>query len=177
MAMSGRVVAPATALSPPPRAAEDEQPHRQPSTMETMSRCRRTRGGIINAGVTERVEPPPPPSPTPPDPPLAQDQLELLFLGTGTSAGVPMIACHCETCTSTDPHDKRTRPSVVISYPASVTNRPHAEGSGGATPRVSSTGEDAALRTAEDAALRTAANYGAVVVDREASGDRAASPS
>jgi phosphoribosyl 1,2-cyclic phosphate phosphodiesterase len=43
-------------------------------------------------------------------------QVELLFLGTGTSAGVPMIACHCETCTSTDPRDKRTRPSVVISY-------------------------------------------------------------
>jgi phosphoribosyl 1,2-cyclic phosphate phosphodiesterase len=42
--------------------------------------------------------------------------VELLFLGTGTSAGVPMIGCHCDVCTSTDPHDKRTRPSVVISY-------------------------------------------------------------
>src|SRR5438105_2897443 len=41
--------------------------------------------------------------------------LELLFLGTGTSAGVPMIGCHCEVCSSADPHDKRTRPSVVIS--------------------------------------------------------------
>src|SRR3954466_15665937 len=48
--------------------------------------------------------------------PLGDDELELLFLGTGTSAGVPMIACHCETCTSTDPHDKRMRPSVLISY-------------------------------------------------------------
>ncbi len=43
--------------------------------------------------------------------------LELLFLGTGTSAGVPMIGCDCEVCTSTDPRDKRDRPSVVISYP------------------------------------------------------------
>src|SRR5215813_12396013 len=43
-------------------------------------------------------------------------QVELLFLGTGTSAGVPMIGCRCEVCTSTDPRDKRTRPSVVISY-------------------------------------------------------------
>ena len=42
--------------------------------------------------------------------------VELLFLGTGTSAGVPMIGCRCEVCTSTDPRDKRTRPSVVISY-------------------------------------------------------------
>ncbi|HEX4797633.1 MAG TPA: MBL fold metallo-hydrolase [Humisphaera sp.] len=44
------------------------------------------------------------------------DRIELLFLGTGTSAGVPMIGCDCDVCTSTDPHDKRTRPSVVISY-------------------------------------------------------------
>jgi len=43
-------------------------------------------------------------------------QVELLFLGTGTSAGIPMIGCHCAVCTSTDPHDKRSRPSVVISY-------------------------------------------------------------
>src|ERR1051326_2879039 len=42
--------------------------------------------------------------------------VELLFLGTGTSAGVPMIGCHCPVCTSTDPHDKRNRPSVLISY-------------------------------------------------------------
>lgn len=42
--------------------------------------------------------------------------LELLFLGTGTSAGVPMIGCHCAVCTSPDPHDRRTRCSVVFSY-------------------------------------------------------------
>jgi phosphoribosyl 1,2-cyclic phosphate phosphodiesterase len=41
--------------------------------------------------------------------------VELLFLGTGTSAGVPMIGCHCAVCRSDDPRDKRTRPSVVIS--------------------------------------------------------------
>ncbi len=43
-------------------------------------------------------------------------EIELLFLGSGTSAGVPMIGCHCPVCTSSDPHDKRTRTSVVISY-------------------------------------------------------------
>jgi phosphoribosyl 1,2-cyclic phosphate phosphodiesterase len=43
-------------------------------------------------------------------------QVELLFLGTGTSAGIPMIGCHCGVCSSTDARDKRTRPSVVISY-------------------------------------------------------------
>src|SRR5438874_2659963 len=44
------------------------------------------------------------------------DETELLFLGTGTSAGVPMIGCHCAVCSSSDSRDKRTRPSVVISY-------------------------------------------------------------
>jgi len=43
--------------------------------------------------------------------------LELLFLGTGTSAGVPMIGCDCAVCTSADPRDNRTRPSVMVSYP------------------------------------------------------------
>src|SRR5438309_12034122 len=44
------------------------------------------------------------------------NEIELLFLGTGTSAGIPMIGCHCEVCNSTDARDRRTRPSVVISY-------------------------------------------------------------
>ena len=44
------------------------------------------------------------------------DGLDLLFLGTGTSAGVPMIGCRCEVCTSADPRDRRTRCSVVISH-------------------------------------------------------------
>lgn len=42
--------------------------------------------------------------------------LELLFLGTGTSAGVPMIACDCDVCTSDDPRDNRSRASVLIRY-------------------------------------------------------------
>jgi phosphoribosyl 1,2-cyclic phosphate phosphodiesterase len=43
------------------------------------------------------------------------DRMELLFLGTGTSAGIPMIGCHCPVCSSSDPHDKRSRPSAVVS--------------------------------------------------------------
>lgn len=48
--------------------------------------------------------------------PMSMTEIKLLFLGTGTSAGIPMIGCHCEVCSSADPHDRRTRPSVVISY-------------------------------------------------------------
>lgn len=36
------------------------------------------------------------------------------FLGTGTSHGVPMIGCTCATCQSTDPRDRRTRPSIHL---------------------------------------------------------------
>jgi phosphoribosyl 1,2-cyclic phosphate phosphodiesterase len=53
----------------------------------------------------------PPPTTTP-----LMDSIELLFLGTGTSAGVPMIGCHCEICSSQDPHDRRMRTSAVVSY-------------------------------------------------------------
>ena len=40
--------------------------------------------------------------------------MKLTFLGTGTSCGVPVIGCQCEVCRSTDPHDKRTRCSVLV---------------------------------------------------------------
>ncbi len=41
---------------------------------------------------------------------------ELIFLGTGTSAGVPMIGCDCEVCTSDDPRDRRDRTSALVRY-------------------------------------------------------------
>ena len=40
--------------------------------------------------------------------------LTITVLGSGTSHGIPMIACDCPICTSTDPRDKRTRPSIAI---------------------------------------------------------------
>ena len=40
--------------------------------------------------------------------------IEVIVLGSGTSHGVPMVGCDCAVCTSPDPHDKRTRPSIVV---------------------------------------------------------------
>lgn len=42
--------------------------------------------------------------------------LEWTILGSGTSMGVPTIGCACRVCRSPDPHDKRTRPSVLLRY-------------------------------------------------------------
>jgi len=37
-----------------------------------------------------------------------------LFLGTGGSAGVPIITCKCDVCTSLSPLNKRYRPSALL---------------------------------------------------------------
>jgi len=40
--------------------------------------------------------------------------LKINFLGTGTSQGVPVIACNCVVCQSTDLKDKRLRTSILV---------------------------------------------------------------
>lgn len=40
--------------------------------------------------------------------------MKATFFGTGTSTGVPVIGCTCEVCTSSDPHDKRLRASLLV---------------------------------------------------------------
>ena len=46
--------------------------------------------------------------------------MKLTFLGTGTSQGVPVIACDCKVCRSTDTHDKRLRTSALLEIDGKV---------------------------------------------------------
>ena len=61
----------------------------------------------------------PHPAENPPAPPrfpclLTQSMFSLTFLGTGTSTGIPMIACDCPVCLSSDPRDQRLRCALLI---------------------------------------------------------------
>jgi phosphoribosyl 1,2-cyclic phosphate phosphodiesterase len=40
--------------------------------------------------------------------------MKITFLGTGTSQGIPVIACDCAVCHSSDPRDNRLRTSVWV---------------------------------------------------------------
>jgi len=40
--------------------------------------------------------------------------MQVTFLGTGTSQGVPVVACDCDVCQSSDARDQRLRSSVLV---------------------------------------------------------------
>jgi phosphoribosyl 1,2-cyclic phosphate phosphodiesterase len=43
-------------------------------------------------------------------------QAEIVILGSGTSMGVPTLGCNCAVCTSTDPRNTRSRPSIAVEW-------------------------------------------------------------
>jgi phosphoribosyl 1,2-cyclic phosphate phosphodiesterase len=45
---------------------------------------------------------------------------EIIILGSGTSMGVPTLGCECAVCTSTDPRNRRTRPSIAVAWDGRV---------------------------------------------------------
>ena len=46
---------------------------------------------------------------------MGAERIRVRVLGSGTSMGVPTLGCHCAVCSSEDPHDKRLRPSLLLS--------------------------------------------------------------
>ncbi|MEM7050402.1 MAG: MBL fold metallo-hydrolase [Acidobacteriota bacterium] len=46
--------------------------------------------------------------------------LRATFLGTGTSTGVPVIACSCDVCRSSDGRNRRLRSSLLVESPEVV---------------------------------------------------------
>ncbi|MCA1741201.1 MAG: MBL fold metallo-hydrolase [Bacteroidales bacterium] len=46
--------------------------------------------------------------------------MKITFLGTGTSQGVPVIACECAICKSSDPMDKRLRAALLVETSSNI---------------------------------------------------------
>jgi phosphoribosyl 1,2-cyclic phosphate phosphodiesterase len=46
---------------------------------------------------------------------MSSDRMRVTVMGSGTSMGVPTLGCHCAVCESADAHDKRLRPSLLLS--------------------------------------------------------------
>jgi len=49
--------------------------------------------------------------------------MTLTLLGTGTSAGVPMIGCTCDVCSSDDRRDRRDRAAAMVQFDDQGTQR------------------------------------------------------
>lgn len=74
--------------------------------------------GSGGGGYSGEPLPTPPETPPVPKPSVSRDIAgQLVFLGTGTSVGVPAVGCGCDTCTSSDPRNRRTRCGLALGLP------------------------------------------------------------
>ncbi len=46
--------------------------------------------------------------------------MKVTVLGTGTSQGIPVVACNCKVCNSSDKLDKRLRTSIMLETPTTT---------------------------------------------------------
>lgn len=46
--------------------------------------------------------------------------MKVTVLGTGTSQGIPVVACNCKVCNSSDKLDKRLRTSIMVETPTTT---------------------------------------------------------
>ena len=80
------------------------------------------------------------------------------MLGTGTSSGVPAIGCDCAVCRSTDPRDRRTRPSILLDFGDSGDSGNRADLAGGAAGAVAGSVRHVLVDTSTDLRAQALAN-------------------